>query len=249
MKLRNKSALITGSNRGIGFAILKKFATEGCNIIAHSRNEDAEFKAKCKEIASKNNISIDHIYFDLIDTEILKKEIKSIIKTKVSIDILINSAGIIHGGLFQMSPIKDIKNVFDVNFFGMLEVTQLVSKYMLRKKSGDIINIASIAGIDLSPGNCAYGTSKAAMIAFSKTLSKELSSYGIKVNVIAPSLTDTDMANTKEATKERELLAEGKNFMRMVKPEEIADLACFLCSNNASFINGQIIRVDGGNTF
>ena len=87
------------------------------------------------------------------------------------------------------------------------------------------------------------------MIAFSKTLSKELSSYGIKVNVIAPSLTDTDMANTKEATKERELLAEGKNFMRMVNPEEIADLACFLCSNNASFINGQIIRVDGGNTF
>ena len=249
MQLKNKSALITGSNRGIGFSILKKFAKEGCNIIAHSRNENSEFTEKCKAIASENSISIQHIYFDLLDTEILKKELKSIIKNKLPIDILINSAGIIHGGLFQMSPINDIKNVFEINFFSMLEVSQLVSKYMLRKKSGNIINIASVAGIDLSPGNCAYGTSKAAMIAFSKTLSKELSSYGIKVNVIAPSLTDTDMAHSKEAKKEREILAEGKNFMRMAKPQEIADLACFLCSNKSDFINGQVIRIDGGNVF
>ena len=131
----------------------------------------------------------------------------------------------------------------------MLEITQLISKYMLRKKSGNIINIASVAGIDLAAGNCAYGTSKSAIIAFSKVLSKELSSYGIKVNVIAPSLTDTDMAHSKEAKKEREFLSIDKKFTRMAKPEEVADLVAFLCSNESEFVNGQVIRIDGGNQF
>ena len=104
--------------------------------------------------------------------------------------------------------------------------------------------------IDLSTGNCAYGTSKAAVIAFSKTLSSELSSYGIRVNVIAPSLTDTDMALSKEATKEREfLLNSNKPFERMATPSEISDTVVFLACENSKFINGQVIRVDGGNKF
>ena len=166
------------------------------------------------------------------------------------IDVLVNSAGIIHGGIFQMTPIKDIRRVLDVNLFGMLQVTQLVSKYMLRRRSGSIINISSVAGIDLSPGNCAYGLSKAAVIAFSKTLSLELSRFGIRVNVVAPSLTDTDMAHSAEATKERDLLASGKDpFVRMATTREIADVVLFLSSSSASFINAQVVRVDGGNRF
>ena len=149
-----------------------------------------------------------------------------------------------------MTPISDIRKVLDVNLFGMLEVTQLISKYMIRNKSGSIINIASVAGIDLSSGNSAYGLSKAAVIAFSKTLSKEISSFGIRVNVVAPSLTDTDMAHTDEATKEREMLLSGDDyFYRMAKPEEIANVVNFLASDDSFFINGQVIRVDGGNTF
>ena len=149
-----------------------------------------------------------------------------------------------------MTPISNIRHVLNVNLFGMLEVTQLVCKYMMRYKSGSIINMSSVAGIDLSPGNCAYGLSKAAVIAFSKTLSSELSSYGIRVNVVAPSLTDTDMAHTDQAKKERESLTAGKEyFMRMAEPDEIADLVCFLASDKSSFINGQVIRIDGGNIF
>ena len=247
--LQNKTAIITGSNRGIGLSILKKFASEGADIIAHSRKEDNFFTEECKNLSHKYKVKISHIYFDLLDKEAIKKEILSIIKTRIPIDILVNSAGIIHGGLFHMTTIKSIRDVFDVNFFGLMEITQLVSKYMLRRKKGSIINISSVAGIDLSAGNCGYGASKAAVIAFSKTLSDELSVHGVRVNVIAPSLTDTDMSKTIEAKKEREILSEEKGFKRMAKPEEIAELVAFLSSDNSSFINGEVIRVDGGNRF
>jgi 3-oxoacyl-[acyl-carrier protein] reductase len=250
MILKNKNALITGSSRGIGFALLEKFAAEGCNIYAHSREPNIEFEKKTREISRKNNVEIQHVHFDLEKTLEIRMAVKSIIKAKAPIDILVNSAGIIHGGLFQMTPIQTIKNVFSVNFFGMLEITQLVSKYMTRKKTGSIINIASVAGIDLGTGNCAYGTSKAAVIAFSKTLSSELGAHGIRVNVVAPSLTDTEMAYTTEAKKEREILSGNKEpYKRMARPDEIANVVCFLASEKASFINGEVIRVDGGNRF
>ena len=247
--LNKKTALITGANRGIGLSILKKFAQEGANIIAHSRKKNDVFIDECKELSKKYNIKISHIYFDLLDRDQIKKEILSMIKTKIPIDILVNSAGIIHGGLFHMSTIKSIREVFDINFFGLLEVTQLVSKYMLRSKKGSIINISSVAGIDLPAGNCGYGTSKAAIIAFSKTLADELSIHGIRVNVVAPSLTDTDMSKTIEAKKERDLLSNNDGFKRMARPEEISELVVFLGSDKSSFINGEIIRVDGGNKF
>ena len=250
MVLKNNTALITGSNRGIGFSLLEKFASEGCDIYAHSRKYNIEFEKNTRLISDKYNVEIRHVYFDLLNSAEIKSAITTLIKTKVPIDILVNSAGIIHGGLFQMTNVQMIKDVFSVNFFGMLEVTQLVSKYMIRKKAGSIINIASVAGIDLSAGNCAYGTSKAAVIAFSKTLSSELSAYGIRVNVIAPSLTDTEMAYTNEAKKEREILSDNlEPFKRMANPEEIANSVCFLASERSSFINGEVIRVDGGNKF
>lgn len=249
MLLKNKTALITGANRGIGFSIVECFAQQGCNIIAHSRKENDDFKIKTIEISTKYNVTIDHIYFDLQNSAEIRTALTSIIQTKIPIDILVNSAGIIHGGLFQMTPISSIRDVFNINFFGMLEITQLICKYMIRNKKGSIINIASVAGIDLSTGNCAYGTSKAAVIAFSKTLSSEMSKHGIRVNVVAPGLTDTEMAHSNEAKKEREMLPGKEPFKRMARPKEIADLVCFLASDNSSFINGEIIRIDGGNRF
>tara|TARA_B100000780_G_C21126223_1_gene457049 strand:+ start:275 stop:1027 length:753 start_codon:yes stop_codon:yes gene_type:complete len=250
MRLENKTALITGSNRGIGFCVLSRFAAEGCDIYAHSRSPCSDFSKKTSEIAIRNNVKIYHVYFDLRESAEIRAGITAIIKTNNPIDILVNSAGIIHGGLFHMTTIQSVKDVFSVNFFGMLEVTQLVSKYMIRKKAGSIINIASVAGIDLSAGNCAYGTSKAAVIAFSKTLCFELSSYGIRVNVVAPSLTDTDMAKANEANKERDMMLNNKEpFKRMAQPNEVSDAICFLASEESSFINGEVIRVDGGNKF
>ena len=189
------------------------------------------------------------MYFELNDSTEIQESLKPIIKAKTPIDILVNSAGIIHGGLFQMTHISTIREVFDVNYFGMLEVTQLICKLMIRNKKGSIINIASVAGIDLNAGNCAYGTSKAAVIAFSKTLSAEMGKHGIRVNVIAPGLTDTDMGNKLEAKKEREMLVGKDPFNRMAHPNEVGYAVSFLASDKSSFINGEIIRIDGGNRF
>ena len=205
---------------------------------------------KIKDISLKNDINISPIYFDLAREVEIKEAIRALIKKKVIIDILVNSAGVIHGALFQMTHVKKIKEIFEINFFGTLEVTQLICKIMVKNKRGSIINIASSAGIDLSEGNCAYGTSKAAIIAFTKTLSSEMSKYGIRVNAIAPSLTDTDMGNSMEATKERGLLESSKfPLKRMALPKEISNTVKFLASEESSFINGEIIRVDGGNRF
>jgi len=248
--LNNKTALVTGSNRGIGYSIMETFAKQGCDIIAHARKKNDEFEKKIDSLSKKNNVVVKPIYFDLQDRDEIRSEIINLIKSKIQIDILVNSAGIIHGGLFQMTHIKAIRDVFDVNFFGMLEVTQLVCKSMIRNRKGCIINIASVAGLDLSEGNCAYGTSKAAVIAFSKTLSSEMGKHGIRVNVIAPSLADTDMGHMPEAKKEREILsASTAPFKRMAFPEEIGNVVSFLASDESSFINGEIIRVDGGNRF
>lgn len=248
--LGNKTAIITGANRGIGYAIMENFAKQGCDVIAHARKKNDKFEKKIEAVSKKNNVQVRPIYFDLLDKDEIRSEIIHLIKGKVPIDILVNSAGIIHGGLFQMTHISTIRDVFDINFFGMLELTQLVCKTMIKNKKGSIINIASSAGLDLSEGNCAYGTSKAAVIAFSKTLSFEMGKHGIRVNAIAPSLTNTDMGHSKEAKKEREILSASKDpFNRMAQPEEIGNAVTFLASDKSSFINGEIIRVDGGNRF
>jgi 3-oxoacyl-[acyl-carrier protein] reductase len=250
MALNGKTALITGCNRGIGLAILESFARHGCNVIAHTRRASPGFSAIVDKISRRYKVVVTLIHFDLENEQDIRIALKAVFEKKLPIDILVNSAGVIHGGLFLMTPLDDIRRVLEVNLYGMMAVTQLVSRYMLRKKSGSIINLASVAGIDLNAGNSAYGLSKAAVIAFSKTLSSELNSYGIRVNVVAPSLTDTDMAASSEARKERSILAEGKSsFSRLASPEEVAELVVYLASDAACFINGQVIRIDGGNKF
>ncbi|MEG1916938.1 MAG: SDR family NAD(P)-dependent oxidoreductase, partial [Muribaculaceae bacterium] len=190
-------------------------------------------------------IKIYPIYFDLTDSNKMKSEIQKVYKTAGNIDVLINNAGMAHGGLFQMTPVQQIREVFDVNFFSMIELSQYVSRLMIRKNKGCIINMASVAGIDLKVGNCAYGTSKAAVIALTKTMSYELSPLGIRVNAIAPGLAETDMALKMERKAGEEMIQETA-LKRLAKKEEIAELALFLASEQASFITGQVIRIDGG---
>ncbi|MEG2892645.1 MAG: SDR family NAD(P)-dependent oxidoreductase [Clostridium sp.] len=244
--LESKTALVTGCNRGIGKEVIRVFAENNIKtIFAHARKSSKEFTDYIQYLENEYKVEVIPIYFDLKDSEAMKNEIKKIFSMKVNIDILVNNAGIAHGGLIQMTPISKIKDVFDVNFFSVVELTQLVVKIMKKYGSGSVINIASISGIDLKVGNCAYGTSKAALIAFTKTASSELSSLGIRVNAICPGLTDTDMAKLMETRAEEEMIKES-SMKRLGNPQEIADLVCFLGSEKASFINGQAIRVDGG---
>lgn len=246
---QGRTALITGSNRGIGKELVKTFASYKCNIVAHSRVRSEDFSHFIQRTREEFSVEIHEAYFDLTDSEKMNSIISELSKS-IDINILINSAGILSvGNLFFMTPIKETKKVFDVNFFAVAELTQLVAKKMMKNKSGCILNISSVAGEDLSIGNSAYGTSKAALNALTVNLSKDLKKFGIRVNALSPSLTRTEMGLNKINEKQRLAFPEDDKLFRMVEPYEVANFAVFICSDAACYINGQIIRIDGGNPF
>ncbi|OUQ17491.1 SDR family NAD(P)-dependent oxidoreductase [Lachnoclostridium sp. An138] len=243
--LTGKNVLITGSNRGIGKAFVEAFAKRQCNIWACARKHSEEFETQMAEIASQNGVWIRPVYFELTDSEEMKAAIKQVLKSGENIDVLINNAGIAHGGLFSMTRMQTIREVFDINVFAPMELAQLVLRKMMRQKSGSIINMSSVAALNVRAGNSAYGTSKAAVKAWTAVLGAETAQYGIRVNAIAPSLTDTDMGRTvQENAGENRLLPSAMG--RMAKAEEIANVAVFLASDEASFVNGETIVVNGG---
>lgn len=244
-ELTGKNAVITGSNRGIGRTIVEKFAENGCNIWACARTQSEEFECDMNELSEKYNVSITTVYFDLMDEEDLKNGIKQIISEKKKIDILVNNAGIAFGGVLHMTSMKKLKEVFEVNYFAQINIIQMISKMMIREKSGSIINMASIGGIESEPGYLAYGSSKAAFIWATKMLSKELGRYGIRVNAVAPGLTKTEMGMYKSEEEIKKVI-ERTSLGRMAEKEEIANAVLYLASDKSAFVTGHILNIDGG---
>lgn len=244
--LKDKTSLITGCNRGIGLSILKKLASEGSDIIACCREKNEKFTNMCNELKNKHKIKIKIFSFDLLDKDQIKLTFESIRKDFNKIDIMVNNAASIETSNFLMSSINSSKKLFDINYFSQIYLIQLVSKMMITKRSGNIINISSTAGIDANEGRISYSATKAALINSSKILSKELSPFNIRVNVVAPGLIETDMMKKNTKNEVIDIVTKNLSIKRVGKPEEIANVVYFLASNLSSYINGQVIRVDGG---
>ena len=239
------NVIITGANRGIGKTMVEVFAANGHNVWACARKQNPDFEELLRNLSTKYNVWVKPVYFEMTDEELLKEGLNSIFADKQQIDVLVNNAGISTVGLLSQTKVEDVKHLFDVNYFSVLRIIQLVSKKMMMKRKGCIINMTSLAGIEPQPGKIAYGSSKAAIILMTQCLAKELGPLGIRVNAIAPGPIETEMIHQYNDDMLKQLASES-SLRRLGKPEEIAQTALFLASEQASYINGEIIKVDGG---
>ena len=246
MLLNKKTAIITGSSKGIGLSTLETFLKNGCNVIACYRQTNENFEKKILELKKSFLNKIFEYKFDLSDDENTKKKAIQISTEHPNIDILINNAGSITTSSFLMTPIKNIENMHKINFFNQMLFTQIILKKMIRQKKGVLVNISSSAAIDANEGRLAYVSSKASLMAASKVLARELAPFNIRSNCVAPGLTDTVLM--KQSTKEEFIKKTTENLMikRVAEPLEIANVVMFLASELSSYITGQTIRVDGG---
>ena len=246
MLLKNKTAVITGCNKGIGKEILKIFSVNGAKVFACVREIDEKFNAEITNLKRKNNSEIIPISFDLLNEDQIKESAKKILTLNPNIDVLVNNAGAIETALFQMTSSKKLKEIFEVNLFSQITLTQFILKSMIKNKSGSIINISSISGLDANVGRSAYSASKSALITQSKALSKEVGEHNVRVNSVAPGLVNTDMLKKNTATETIEKMIQNISLRRIANPIDIANVVLFLSSDLSKYITGQVIRVDGG---
>ena len=242
--LEGKNAVITGTGRGIGKAAVKVFAQCGANVWACARKRDHQWEEELSGYF-ENGSWIKFLYFDMRDEEGMKDAVKSIHKDRETVDILVNNAGMSYDALLPMVSMDKARELFEVNFFCHVCFTQLIGRIMMKQKRGTIINVSSYLAEDGNRGQSLYSASKAAVNAFTRSIANELSAYNIRVNAVAPGLVDTDMTAAMSA-EERGNVMEKCWSRRSASPEEIGNAIAVIASDMGAYINGQIVRIDGG---
>ena len=239
-----KVAFITGATRGIGKQIAITLAKNGFDIALNYRTENDDLVQTKKEIESEN-VKCLAVQGDISSFESAEKMVKQIIDEFGQIDVLVNNAGITKDMLLMRMKKEDFESVIDVNLVGTFNVTKNVIPYMMKQRSGRIINISSVVGISGNAGQTNYSASKAGIIGFTKSLAKEVGSRNILVNAVAPGFIETQMTEVlKDELKEE--IAKQIPLKRMGNTQDVANVVKFLVSEDSSYITGQVIQVDGG---
>lgn len=243
-RYENKIVLVTGASRGIGAAIATRFAKEGAVVIVNYSGNDEAASKTVEKITAAGGMA--EKYKCQVDSyEETEKMISYIIDKYKRIDVLVNNAGITRDGLIMRMKEEDFDRVIDVNLKGTFNCIRHASRYMLKQRSGRIINMSSVVGIKGNAGQVNYSASKAGVIGITKSAAKELASRGITVNAIAPGYIDTDM--TKALSDEQKQSVLGViPLSRIGCVEDISNAVAFLASDEAAYITGQVISVDGG---
>ena len=243
MSLNGKVALITGGAQGIGSIISKELAGQGAHVILGDINhEGAEEKAA--EIKNSGGKATG-VKIDVSNPTDVQRVFDSILKEYKPVDIVVNNAGITRDGLLLRMKEVDWDLVLNINLKGSFLCSQQAIKQMLKQKSGSIVNIASIVGVMGNFGQANYSASKAGLIGFTKTLAREVAPRGIRANAVAPGFIDTEMTRVLEDSIRLKLI-EQIPLARLGQPEDVARCVSFLVSENASYITGQVINVNGG---
>ena len=244
MMTTDRTVVVTGANRGIGLEIVRQLDSQGYRVAACCRNASNKLTNLIETSTNAHKI----FKLDLSNEQEIKNVTLDMLKWSGVPYGLVNCAGFATGGLFSMTRIQDLRDIFEVNLFGPLFLTQLISKKMLRAKQGSIVNIASTAGILADTGTLAYGGTKASLIHATRVLASELGTFGIRVNAIAPSVVETEMASLMDETAKDKL--ESRSALKAkTQASNVADAVSFLLSSKSEMISGQILRIDRGMPF
>lgn len=246
MKLEGKKAIVTGGSRGIGRAIALMYAKEGADVLVNYHSNDAAAKETVAEIEKLGRKGVA-VAADVANYKSAQDMVEECVKQLGGVDIVVNNAGISKPSMLLKMKEEDWDAIIDIHLKAAFNTTQAAGRHMKEKKYGKIINVISTAGIFGTIGQINYASAKAGIIGFTKSASRELGRYGINVNVICPGITKTEMTGKLQTDEKLKKIYEGRiQLGRFAEPEEIAPAFVFLASDDASYITGQVLGVDGG---
>jgi 3-oxoacyl-[acyl-carrier protein] reductase len=233
--LEGKLALVTGASKGIGRAVAEELAHAGASVVVGYRTGREEAEALAREIDGRA------VQADVSSPE----EAARLVEEAGDLDILVNNAGLTRDGLLARMPDDDWRTVIETNLSGVFYTCRAVCRPMMRKRAGSIVNVSSIVGVHGNPGQTNYAASKAGIIGFTKSLARELGSRGVRANVVAPGYVRSQLTDVLPAEATAAMLG-STPLGRLGEPKDVAGAVRFLCSDEASFITGDVLLVDGG---